>query len=66
MQHPGPHYGVGVPGIPGVRVPTGATAPDCCYPEWGPPQPIPTYSTPMKEMEGKFNTMFSFYLIKIY
>jgi len=49
MQHPGPHYGTaGVPGMAGTWVPTGATAPD-----WGVPQPLTSYTTPMKEMEGK-------------
>ena len=49
MQHPGPHYGTaGIPGMAGTWVPTGATAPD-----WGAPQPLTSYTTPMKEMEGK-------------
>jgi len=52
MQHPGPHYGTAtVPGMSGAWVPTGATSPD-----WGAPQPLPSYSTPMKEMEGKTNS----------
>ena len=51
MQHSGPHYGTAaVPGVAGAWVPTGATTPD-----WGAPQPLPPYTTPMKEMEGKVN-----------
>ncbi|XP_069699030.1 T-box transcription factor TBX10-like [Periplaneta americana] len=52
MQHHGPHYGTTIPGMPGARVPTGTAAPDCCYTVWEAPQPLPSYSTPMKEMEA--------------
>ncbi|KDR09232.1 T-box transcription factor TBX1 [Zootermopsis nevadensis] len=48
MQHPGPHYGTAaIPGITGTWVPAGISSPD-----WGAQQPLPSYSTPMKEMEA--------------